>query len=40
MMLKVEALGVQMVKKVAAAAGRDLLMTLVVAVEDVVCISS
>jgi len=40
MMLKGEAMEVQMVRKVAAAVGRDLLMTLVVAVEDVVRISS
>jgi len=40
MMLKVEALVVQMVKRVVAAVERGLLMNLAVAVEDVVCISS
>jgi len=37
--VKVGDMGVQMVKKVVAAVGRDLLMNLDVAVEDVVCIS-
>ena len=36
--VKVEDMGVQMAKKVVAAVGRDLLMNLDVAVEDVVCI--
>ena len=37
--VKVGDMGVQMVKKVVATVGRDLLMNLDAAVEDVVCIS-
>jgi len=37
--VKVGDMGVQMEKKVVAAAGSDLLMSLDVAVEDVVCVS-
>jgi len=38
--VKVGDMAVQMVRKVLATVGRDLLMNLVVAVEDVVCMSS